>query len=928
MCLKIYLFILLAMGIGPSLILLGQEPEKTGKIKFILKEKESKKPVEWAYVLLQRNGKSYLGSTDSSGIYYFSSLPLGKYNIIIHHINYIRIQQEIELTDTLELTYLLAKQHYLLKDIYVTAREMKGMTTSSHIGRDAIERIQPSSIVDILELIPGGYASDPALGMPNLIALREVNRPSSNYNTSSLGTSFVIDGRRLNTDANMQWMLGGTNTSSTDYVPNFINSGIDMRTISTDDIDSVIIVRGIPSVKYGELTSGLLQIERKRGGSLLDARFKADRNSKLFYVGKGFENTKKGLTLNVGLDYLDYNPEKRTSVYGYKRYTANIRGSKTWNSDRARWMMDMTLDYIGSFDVAKEDKEMNDGHKDRYENRYNNTAWSMGLNYKNKRKKALLSNADFTASLTYEKDLMKREKYIYFGGRTHVAISNHEEGEFDATILPNEYTGYQEVDGAPFYGYFQGFATLNLSVNKMKNELMLGGDWNMSKNFGRGQVFDSLKPPFGGGSYRPRPYKDIPASHVVGLFAEDMTSIPIGEHYFRMQLGIRTTSMLNLDKKYKMHGKMYVDPRLNIQWQFPDIPLFNDNLKFTVSGSIGKHTKTPTLDYLYPDTDYFDILEFVLQADCPAQRVHYRTYKEDPTNYQLEPARNTKWEIRGDIEFAGIMASVAWYQEDMKSGFRNVSAYRIFDYNRYTMPADCDYHQFDGPIPLEVLDKVEEKRIFSTSRLQNGSRTFKKGLEYTLMTPRYPAIATRFTVSGAWTFVRYKNSVPFYELSHRSVGSLEGQYIGKYDEDDSYVRWLSNTNFNADTYLPKIGLGFSLSFQCFWTESELREPFERYPTHYIGVDGVEHVYTKEVASQNPDLQILVRDSNGGWFERSFTPFGMNVNLKATKKLYKEKINLSIFVNKLFDYHPDYTVNDYTIRRFVNAYFGLEMNIKL
>ena len=47
------------------------------------------------------------------------------------------------------------------------------------------------------------------------------------------------------------------------------------------------IVRGIPSVQYGDLTSGLVKIRRRRGGNDLDARFKADMSSKLFYAGKG-----------------------------------------------------------------------------------------------------------------------------------------------------------------------------------------------------------------------------------------------------------------------------------------------------------------------------------------------------------------------------------------------------------------------------------------------------------------------------------------------------------------------------------------------------------------------------------------------------------------------------------------------------------------
>ena len=55
---------------------------------------------------------------------------------------------------------------------------------------------------------------------------------------------------------------------------------------------------------------------------------------------------------------------------------------------------------------------------------------------------------------------------------------------------------------------------------------------------------------------------------------------------------------------------------------------------------------------------------------------------------------------------------------------------------------------------------------------------------------------------------------------------------------------------------------------------------------------------------------------------------MDVNLKATKKLFKDKLMVALFVNKLWDVHPDYKRNDFVIRRFVTPYFGLEMNIKL
>ena len=37
---------------------------------------------------------------------------------------------------------------------------------------------------------------------------------------------------------------------------------------------------------------------------------------------------------------------------------------------------------------------------------------------------------------------------------------------------------------------------------------------------------------------------------------------------------------------------------------------------------------------------------------------------------------------------------------------------------------------------------------------------------------------------------------------------------------------------------------------------------------------------------------------------------------------------ALFVNKIFDLHPDYKRNNYTTRRYVTPYFGLELNFNL
>lgn len=85
----------------------------------------------------------------------------------------------------------------------------------------------------------------------------------------------------------MQYLSGAVDRTSGKR--NYANAGVDMRTISTDDIQEVTIVRGIPSVQYGDLTSGLVKVKRTKGGNFLSARFKADMDSKLFYLAKAFE---------------------------------------------------------------------------------------------------------------------------------------------------------------------------------------------------------------------------------------------------------------------------------------------------------------------------------------------------------------------------------------------------------------------------------------------------------------------------------------------------------------------------------------------------------------------------------------------------------------------------------------------------------------
>ena len=345
--------------------------------------------------------------------------------------------------------YLLEAEISRLGEVVVTAQESRGLTSASTIGKHAMEHLQPSSFADLLELLPGGRAETPSLSTPNVIHIREAASGGSQYMTSSLGTQFMVDGAPISTNANMQYVSGAWDSEST--YRDFTNAGVDMRSLSTDDIEKVEIVRGIASVEYGDLTSGLVKIERKKGGADLHVRLKADMSSKLFYLSKGLEWKPQHLSLNLSADYLDAKADPRNTLENYKRITFSARLHKQWLRDNYDLSLSTNADYTGSFDNDKVDPDLNYNVEDSYKSQYNRMVWMGDLTLKSKRN-SWLKSAGLMCSAAYEYDDIKRRRLIQLQ-RTTVAATNHEEGEADALLLPWKYMADHEVEGKPLNIY-------------------------------------------------------------------------------------------------------------------------------------------------------------------------------------------------------------------------------------------------------------------------------------------------------------------------------------------------------------------------------------------------------------------------------------------------------------------------------------------
>lgn len=849
--------------------------------------------------------------TDANGSFAFSGLTPGDYRVKVAFVGFGDWECSLYMTKDTTLRIGLVAKPLTAQEVVVTAKESKGATSASRIDRQAMEHIQPSSFSDLLSLLPGGLTQDPKLGAANLIRLREAGNSSSDYDVSSLGTAFTMDGVPISTDANLQSIPGSSGDGS------LVSRGLDMRTIPTDNIESVEVVRGIPSVEYGNLTSGLINIKRRATATPFEGRFKADEYGKLVSAGKGIKISGDDKILNIDGDYLTARSDPRNTLANYKRITGSLRYNSRSVTDKASFRWRLSLDYTGSLDSEKTDADASMAG-DRFKAHYNRFALGSSFNWVFFNAGAV-KTLDVTASVAQEVSRMEQAKQVYLN-RPVPLPTGMVPGEHDAELLPFKYTADVAVDGKPMNAFVKAVLGLGGKTGGVQHTGKVGLDWKYDKNWGKGQIYDITRPLNPNNTNRPRAFSDIPAGTELSLFAEDALRFRAGEHRFVVTAGLRAMMPLNVGREYEMHGKVYVDPRVNVQWRLPAVGEWN----FEVAGGIGRHTKTPTLDQLYPDPIYADLVQMnYYPTDPDLRRINMVTYVWNNANFALRPARNLKWEVRLGAERRGFNFSATYFQERMTDGFRTMTYYKALPYKNYDTGA-IDPGTLTGPPSLEEVPYTNDTLLNTYGRWANGSRIDKRGIEFQFSSPRIEAIRTRITVNGAWFRTTYSNSAPVYRSSTINLGGDPVKYVGLYDWQDGSVRQQFNTNVTFDTYLEKLGLTFSTTFQCLWFTSSQPLWNDGVPVAWVDASGTERPFT-EADRTDTQLQWLVQRYSDGYFDRSSVPFAMDVNLKVTKR-FGRWARLAMYVNRLLSAYPDYYRNGRLIRRQASPYFGMELNV--
>lgn len=881
-------------------------------------------PITNVFVEIKQNkGQTFYRTTDEKGILTLNSINKN-YFITTSHLGYHSIvDKEISYQNQNPIITLKAI-HTQLEDIVVSAKEDTGLSTKSVINRQAMEHLQPSSFADLMELLPGGKAKTPNLTSTNRILIREFGQSGGQYNTSSLGVQFLIDGAIVNSNADLQTSsyeahsIEGTNVASK---RNTSSIGVDMRTIPTNDIESVEIIRGIPSAAYGDLTSGLVLINRKIGKKALETRLKADGFSKLFYLSKGF-SLSPTWHINTNVDLLDSKSDPRNLTEQYNRYGVSIRSRKIFDFADQELNWYTTLDYNANIDKNRIDPDVGYEKVDTYRNNKHTIAFFNRLLHRFHDHK-LFKSIELKVNIRQGIEDLKQRKLVQFSGPTSISIATQtgvNDGYYPKTTFISDF----QTHGRPLDINALLKTDLEFSTLGIKHNIEVGLDYRYAKNNGKGQLYDVLLPPSPSMTTRPRPFNDIPAHQNLASFFGDKMQYNLNNQSFSLYAGLRASALVGMDKKFSIANKVYLEPRINFQWNLPKVWIASNPLKTNLTLGYGELYKQPTLGMLYPNKAYLDYTQLnFAHIDPNVRRVNYMTYVIDVTNPSLLAAKNIKKELRIDLEYQEHKIFITYFDEKMQSGFRSINNYQTYTYKRYDT-SHLDIHAMTQQPNLEELPYEERLNLNTRSITNNGSETYKRGIEFGYYSPRIKSIKTKFSFTGAYFNTTYKNSVPVQEKPTVSLNGEDYKYVGIYSNSTGYKKSGLNYNLFIDTYLQGIDMSISASIQGTWFLNENNTFKERDPMAYFGTDGIIHPFLEQ-DKQDMHKQWLVRSVSSTDNMGTKYPFDVQVNLKLTKKIVK-KLGVSLFVNKLFDYYKPYYFNGYKVDRstMTDPYFGMEL----
>ena len=853
-------------------------------------------------------------TTDEKGRFILTDIAPGTYSLDFSCLGYVDRKLEFTIRkDISELVIKLSLNTLALNGVVVTAElDRDGMNTSTKFGSNALEHLQMSNVTDIAALLPGGRTVNPDLTADKRVSVRSGGLA---YGNASFGTALEVDGIRVGNNASFGEM-----------------NGYGTRNISTENVQSIEVITGVPSAEYGDLNSGIVRINTKKGRTPLNVTFSVNPRTYQASASKGIDLQNNRGVLNLSAEWTRATQRLSSPYTSYSR-----RGFSASYSNTFRKVLKFEAGFTGNIGGmnAKNDPDAYQGtwSKGRDNVFRGNTSLTWLL------QKSWITNLKFDASVNFN-DNSSTERLYSSSASMLPAAHSEQEGYYLADRLPMTYFADRVVDSKELdYAASLKYEWFRKNGGRL-SKLKAGVQWKANGNVGEGEYYKD--PSLAANGYRPRSYSQYPFMHNLAVYAEEDYTLPIGKTKLELAAGLRLENLFVKNTKYENVSSL--SPRFNFKWKISD--------GFSFRGGWGVSEKLPSFYILYPVQKYRDIQTFGFSHGDMASYVYYTQPYKMLYNENLKWQRSSNSEFGIDAWFLGAAVSLVGFYNKTANPYTYQSIYTPFSYNIMSIPEGFEMpenpqirvdsqtgqvymratgEEFWTPMETKVTDYT-----FCDSQLpSNGADIHRAGVELTVDFPEIAPILTKFRLDANYAFTRYVDNTltSYYKTgwSHTELKDRSYQYVGIYASVgnaptiwNGKVSHSLDANLTAVTHIPQARIVITCRlemsvFQRFHNLSEYNGSEYAYcvqpdgteipgksiysgtsytairPVKYIDETGAVRDFTDAEAANPAFANLILRSGNAYTFAKDGYGSYLSANLSVTKEI-GDHVSISFYAN--------------------------------
>lgn len=851
--------------------------------------------------------------SDENGTFFLPDIRPGDYAVQFSCLGFVdkRLSFVVK-KDIPNLTIKLDQNTLALNSVVVTAeRDKEGMNTSLKFGANALNHLQMSNVTDISALLPGGKTVNPDLTTDNAVSLRSGGLAAGN---AAFGTALEVDGVRVGNNASFGSM-----------------SGTGTRNISTENVQSIEVITGVPSAEYGDLNSGMVRINTRKGLTPWNITFAVNPRTYQASASKGIDLMKNRGVLNVSAEWTRATQKLSSPYTSYTR-----RGFSASYSNTFKNVLKFEVGATGNIGGmnAKNDPDAYKGTwskvRDNVLRANTSLTWLL--------RKSWITNLKLDASVNYNDNRSQDHAY---GSSASMLPAVHSElaGYYLADRLPVSYFSDKVIDSKELdYAASLKYEWFKKSGKRL-SKLKAGVQWKANGNVGEGEYYKD--PSVAANGYRPRPYSQYPFMHNVAAYIEEDYTFPIGKTSLQISAGLRLENLFVKDTDYKNVSSL--SPRFNAKWKI------SDNL--SIRGGWGVSEKLPSFYILYPVQKYRDIQTFGFSHGDSSSYVYYTQPYKMLFNENLKWQKNYNAEFGIEAYFLRTSVSLVGFFNKTKNPYTYQNIYTPFSYNimsvpsGYTVPDNPEIRvdSQTGQVYMRgsneefwtpMATKVTDKTFFESQMPGNGDDIYRTGAELIVDFPEIAPIRTKFRLDANYAYTHYIDNTLNWTYrtgwSHTSLSNRSYQYVGIYangGESGTYNGKEShslNANLTAITHIPeaRIIITCRLEMSLLSRFRNLSRYQGREYAYNVNADGVEsiggsiydsnnytairpvkymdengdvHDFTDKEASDPAFANLIIKSGNAYTFSQDGYGAYLSANLSVTKEI-GDHVSLSFFAN--------------------------------